>query len=231
MFVKLVSFITWFCTQDNDVLCITHHCLGYRTKWWKKPTLQTCYVMLSVSCGSFHCIDRDMGSGWLSTRARLCRVVGKKGVELVSFALYVYGVCHQVCVFSHQLRSSSSHGWQVWRTVEHPSDHMIPGQVTHQSTCLHGISQHQSHSMLWRRHMSTTPIVKVSLHHLVWPLLSEEVSHEQPSTHAAIKTATTEYFRFGFFCANWMNSSVIRVTWPRQSVVPLPYSLSPWVRR
>ena len=130
-------------------------------------------------CGSFHCIDRDMGSGWLSTRARLCRVVGKKGVELVSFALYVYGVCHQVCVFSHQLRSSSSHGWQVWRTVEHPSDHMIPGQVTHQSTCLHGISQHQSHSMLWRRHMSTTPIVKVSLHHLVWPLLSEEVSHER----------------------------------------------------
>ena len=27
-----------------------------------------------------------------------------------------------------------------------------------------------------------------------------------------------------------MNSSVIRATWPRQSVVPLPYSLSPWRR-
>ena len=27
-----------------------------------------------------------------------------------------------------------------------------------------------------------------------------------------------------------MNSSVIRATWPRQSVVPLPYSLSPWTR-
>ena len=27
-----------------------------------------------------------------------------------------------------------------------------------------------------------------------------------------------------------MNSSVIRATCPRQSVVPLPYSLSPWRR-
>ena len=51
-----------------------------------------------------------------------------------------------------------------------------------------------------------------------------------PPTHAAIKTATTEYFSFGFFCANRMNSSVITATCLRQSVVPLPYSLSPWRR-
>ena len=53
---------------------------------------------------------------------------------------------------------------------------MIPGHVTHQSTCLQGSSQQESHR---RRHTGTTPTVKVSPRHLVLLLLSEEVSHER----------------------------------------------------
>ena len=82
-------------------------------------------------------------------------------------------------MFSLQLRSSFSHGWRVWRTPGHPSGHMILGHVTHQPTCLHGSSQQESHSMPRRRHIGTTPTVKVSPRHLVLLLLSEEVSHER----------------------------------------------------
>ena len=55
---------------------------------------------------------------------------------------------------------------------------MIPGHVTHQSTCLRGNSQQESH----RRHTGTTPTVKVPPRHLVLLLPSEEatqVSHER----------------------------------------------------
>lgn len=45
--------------------------------------------------------------------------------------------------------------------------------------------------------------------------------------YAAIKTATMECLRFGLTSASWIKSSVMRATWPRQSVVPRPYSLSP----
>lgn len=43
----------------------------------------------------------------------------------------------------------------------------------------------------------------------------------------AINTATTVFFRAGFFSPNLLISSVTSVTCPRQSVVPRPLSLSP----
>lgn len=46
-------------------------------------------------------------------------------------------------------------------------------------------------------------------------------------TYAAMNTATTLHFSFGFLSASWIKSSVIRATWPRQSVVPRPCNLSP----
>ena len=43
----------------------------------------------------------------------------------------------------------------------------------------------------------------------------------------AMNTAATVGFSTGFFSASCTNSSVTAATWPRQSVVPRPHSLSP----